>query len=122
MAEALSFMPWLRWPPLHHGHEGGEIGVGAAVGLDVGEAAAEELLGALDGEVFDLVVEAAAAVVARTGVAFGIFIGEDGAGGFHDGGGDVVLAGDQLEGGLLAALFEGDEFGDFWVGLCEGHR
>ena len=42
---------------LHHRHERGEVGVGPAVRLDVGELAAEELLGAVDGEVLDLVVD-----------------------------------------------------------------
>jgi hypothetical protein len=58
--------------------QGGEVGVGAGVALDVGERAAEHLLGAVDGEVFDLVVEAAAAIVASAGEAFGVLVGEAG--------------------------------------------
>jgi hypothetical protein len=99
----------------------GEVGVGAAVGLDVGVAAAEQLLGALDGEGLDLVVEAAALVVAGAGITFGVLIGQDGAGGLHDGRRDVVLAGDQLEGVVLALLFLLDEVKDLVVGGLQAH-
>ncbi len=102
---------------VHEGHEGGEVSVGAGVGLDVGEAAVEELFCAVDGEGFDLVVVATGLVVASVGVTFGVFVGEAGACGGHDGRGDVVFGGDELEGGFLTFCLEGDEFGDLRVGL-----
>ena len=64
---------------LEDGHVGGGVGLGAGVGLDVDVLGAEELFGAVAGEVFDDVGELAAAVVALAGVAFGVFVGEDGA-------------------------------------------
>ena len=80
-----------------------------------------KLLGAVDGDIFDLVVIPAATVVACAGIPFGIFIGKDGARGFEDGGRDVVLAGDQFERGLLPLAFEADQLGDFGIGLGDGH-
>ena len=51
------------------------VGLGTGMRLHVGPGGAEELLRTLDGEAFHLVDELATAVVAATGVAFGIFIG-----------------------------------------------
>ena len=102
------------------GHEDGLVGLAAGVGLDVDVVAVEEFLGAIAGEVFDDVDELAAAVVAAAGVAFGVFVGEGRGGGGHDGGGDVVFAGDEFEGGFLAAGFVGDGLPECGVGLGVG--
>ncbi len=73
------------------------------MGLHVGVFGAEDLLGAIAGEVLDDVGELAAAVIALAGVAFGVLVGEDRAGGFEDGFADEVFRGDQFEAFMLAA-------------------
>ena len=70
--------------------------------LHVGEAAAEQSLGALASQVLDLIVPLAAAVVALARIALGVLVGHPAAGGVHDHGADVVLAGDELKRRLLA--------------------
>jgi hypothetical protein len=102
---------------IQHREEDRAVGLRPTVRLDIGEFAAEELLGAFDGQGFDLVVEAAPLVVARVGVPFSVFVGQNGAGGLENGGRDVVLAGNQLERRLLAALFLLDQFENLRVGL-----
>ena len=96
----------------------GFVGVGAGMGLDVGMVGMEELLGALNGEGFNFVHVFVAAVVALTGVAFAIFVGEDGAHGFQNVGGDIVLAGDEFKAVALADFFLMDEceHGVGWFG------
>ena len=84
---------------------GGLIGLRTGVGLHVGVLGVEELFGAVAGEVLDDVGEFAAAVVALAGVAFGVLVGEDAAGGFEDGFGGEIFAGDQFEAGVLAIGF-----------------
>ena len=86
------------------------------MGLDVDVIGVEELFGAGSGEVFDDVGVLAAAVVALAGVAFGVFVGEDGACGFEDGAADEVFRGDHLEAFVLAIDFIGDLGGDLGVG------
>ena len=90
---------------LQHGGVGGLIGLRAGVRLDVGVLGAEELLGAVARQVLDDVGELAAAVVALAGIAFGVLVGEDAAGGFEDRLGGEVLAGDQFEARILALGF-----------------
>ena len=87
----------------HHRHERGLVGGAARVRLHVGEAAAEQLLGALDGEVLGLVDVLAAAVVAVAGIAFGVLVGEHAARRLEHGARDDILRGDQLDLVLLAA-------------------
>ena len=72
-------------------HVGGGVGLRAGVRLDVGVVGAEEAFGAVAGEGFDDVGVLAATVVALSGVAFGVFVGEDGACGLEDGAADEVL-------------------------------
>ena len=76
---------------LDEGGVGSLVGLGAGVGLHVGVASAEELAGAVAGEVLDEVDLLAAAVVALAGVALGVLVGEDGAHSLHDGGAGDVL-------------------------------
>ena len=52
------------------------VGVGAAVGLDIGMVRAEELAGPLPGDVLHHVHALAAAVVPLAGVALGVLVGE----------------------------------------------
>ena len=102
------------------GHVGGGVGLGAGMGLDVGMIGPEELPGSITGEVFDDVGELAAAVVALAGIAFGVFVGEDGACGFEDGAADEVFRGDHLEAVVLTFDFVLDLQGD--LGVAGGQR
>src|SRR5262245_29800594 len=78
---------------------------------------AEQPPGALDGQALDHVGEFTAAVVAFARIAFGVFVGEDRAGGFQDGLGDEVFRGDQLEAFVLAAGFVLNRRVDFRIGF-----
>ena len=98
------------------------VGLRAGVRLHVDVLAAEDLLGAVAGEVLDDVGVLAAAVVAAAGVALGVFVGEDGAGCLEDGFGDEVFAGDHLQALVLAEGFVVKGGGDVRVGLGEGER
>ena len=92
------------------GEVGGDIGLGSVMGLDVRVVGAEKLLGAVDSEFFGYVHVFAAAVIALAGIAFGVFICEDGAEGFEDGFGGVIFGGDELQVLLLAQDFALDGF------------
>src|SRR5690606_27722146 len=85
----------------------------AVMGLDVGVVGAEELPGAVDGQLLRHVDVLAAAVVALAGVPLGVLVGELAALGLHDPRAGVVLAGDQLDVVLLAAVLGGDRRGQF---------
>ena len=88
---------------LEQREEHGLVGLGAGMGLDIGEAAVEEALGPVDGEFFGHIHIFAAAVVAPAGIALGVFVGQDRALGLQHGLGDDVLGGDELDIVLLAA-------------------
>ena len=87
---------------LAEGEEDGEVGVRAAVGLDVRVLRAEELLGPLARDVLDDVDVRTAAVVAFSGVALGVLVGEDAARREEHGLRDDVFGGDELDVVLLA--------------------
>jgi len=87
------------------------------VGLDVGVVGAKEGLGPVDGELLHDVDVFAAAVPAFAGVAFGVFVGEAGALGLHDGAAGEVLRRDQLDVLKLPFAFGGDGLGQFGVDL-----
>ena len=83
---------------------GGHVGLGARMGLDVDVLGARvERQRPLLGEQLGDVDELAAAVVALAGQALGVLVRQPAALGLHDGGGDVVLARDQLDVVVLAA-------------------
>ena len=98
------------------------VGLRAGVRLHVDVLAAEDLLGAIAGQVLDHVGVLAAAVVAAAGVALGVFIGEDGAGRLEHCFGDEVFAGNHLQPLVLAEGFVVKGGGDVGVGLGEGER
>ena len=50
------------------------VGLRPGMRLDIGEAAPEQLLGALDREAFGHIDKGAAAVIAAAGIAFGVFV------------------------------------------------
>ena len=97
----------------------GHVGLAARVGLHVGVLGAEELLGAVAGQVLDHVDELAAAVVAPARIALGVFIGQHAADGLHDGGAGVVFAGDHLQAVVLALDLAGDGGPNFRVFLFD---
>ena len=105
-----------RVPVLAQGLIDGEVGLGAGVGLHVGVIGAEEFLCPLDGDVLHHVHALAAAVVALAGVALGVLVGEDGAGGGQDGGADDVLRGDELDVLLLPVILGTDGLPHLRVG------
>jgi hypothetical protein len=90
------------------------------VRLHVGEAAAEQPLGALDGQPLHLVHVLAAAVVAVARIALGVLVGEHAARRLQHGAGDDVLGGDQLDLVLLASELATDGAGDLRVPPVEG--
>ena len=98
------------------------VGLGAGVGLHVDVVAAEDLFGAVAGQILNDVSVLAAAVVATAGVALGIFVGEDGTGRLQHCFGDEVLAGNHLQPLVLAEGFVVKGGGDVGVGLGEGER
>ena len=77
-------------------------------------------LGAVDGELFGDIDDLAAAVVAAAGIAFRVFVGQDGALGLQHGGGDDVFRGDQLDLILLAGEFAADGERQFRIAVGEG--
>ena len=70
--------------------------------LHIGKLAAEELLGAVAGEVLNSVVKLAASVVTLARVTLGVLVGQPRSCRMHDLGRYMVLAGDELERGRLA--------------------
>ncbi len=89
------------------------------MGLNVGGVGAKQLLHAVDGQLLGHIHMFAAAVVAATGVALGVFVGELGALSRHDGGRGVVFAGDQLDVVFLARVLELDGGKQLGVGLLD---
>ena len=90
----------------------------AGMRLNVRVFGVEELLRPVSGERFqDVSGVLAAAVVAFAGVAFGVLIGVNAGGRLHDGFGGEVLAGDQLNAGVLALDFLLDEVVDVRIYL-----
>ncbi|MCY1438595.1 hypothetical protein D9M71_548010 [compost metagenome] len=89
------------------------VGRGAGVRLDVGVVGAEQLLGAIDGQLLDLVDVLAAAVVALGRITLGVLVGQPAALCLHDALAGVVLRGDQFEVVFLTGilgLHRGEQF------------
>src|SRR5438270_4359751 len=83
--------------------------------LDVGVLGAEEGLGAVDGELLDLVDHLASAVVALPRQSLGVLVGQGRPGRLEHRLGDEVLAGDQLQPVGLPRRFLPDQLRDFGV-------
>ena len=107
---------------LHQRQEHALIGLAAGIRLHVGEAAVEQLAGALDRQLLGDVDELAAAVIAPARIALGVFVGHHRALRLQHGAGDDVLRGDQLDLVALAAEFELDRPGDLGIGVGERRR
>ena len=93
----------------------GRVGLGAGVRLHVDVIGAEDLLGAVSGQVFGHVDELAAAVVAMAGIALGVFIGKHAAHRLHHRGAGVVFRGDHFQAVALPFDFAGDGGPNFGV-------
>ena len=104
---------------LQQRHHHRAIGLCAGMRLDVGETAAEQLLGALDRQRLDRVGRRAALVIAAAGIAFGIFVGQHRALRLEHRLADDILRRDQLDLGLLAAQLVADPVLDRGVGFAE---
>ena len=87
--------------------------------LHIDELAVEQLLGAVDGKLLGDIDVNAAAIVAAPRIAFGVFVGQDAALGFHHRDRDDVLRGDQLDAILLALQLVADGGGEFRIRLGE---
>ena len=81
------------------------VHLAAGIGLDVGEIATKQLLGALDGEFFGDINELAAAIIALARIALGIFVGHDRALRFKHGARHDVFRRDQFDLVPLTAEF-----------------
>ena len=126
--------PWVRWPPassdmprmvspgLVSASITAPLACAPRMRLDVGEAAAEQLLGALDRQRLDRVRGRAALIIAPARIAFGIFVGEHRALRLEHGARDDILRRDQLDLVLLAVELGGDRVGDRAVGLRAAGR
>ena len=82
---------------LNHRRVGGLVGLRARMRLHVDVFRAKQLLRAITRQRLHLIGDLAAAVVAAAGVAFGVFVREDAAGGFENRLGSKIFAGDQLQ-------------------------
>ena len=96
------------------------VGLRPGVRLHVGERAVEELPGAGDGQALGHVDMLAAAVVAPSGIALRVLVGEHRALGFQHRTGDDVLRGDQLDPVLLAMQLVLNALREGVVGLGQG--
>ena len=84
---------------LERGHVHRDVSLRAGMGLNVGMLGPEQRLGAVNRELLGFIREFAAAVIALSGVALGVLVGEDRAHGFKDGFRNKVLRGDKLDAG-----------------------
>jgi hypothetical protein len=89
------------------------------VRLDVGVTGAEQLAGAVDGQLLDHVDVLAATVVALAWVAFGVLVGQLAALGLHHLGAGVVFRGDQLDVVFLTLRFALHGGAECWVEIGE---
>jgi len=92
------------------------------VRLDVHIFGVEELLRAFAGQVFHFVGILTATVIAAAGIAFGVLIGEDAAGGFKHRFGGEVFACDQFNLGVLTTRLLEDELMDKGIDFSERAR
>src|SRR6202012_1346025 len=92
------------------------IGVGARMGLHIGVGRAEQLAGAVDGDLLDDIDIFAAAVIALAGIALGILVGQDRALRFQHRLGNDVLGRDQLDLVALAVQLVLNRIEDVGIG------
>ena len=93
------------------------IGLSTGVWLHVGIFCMEEFLGTVNGDLFGLVHDFAAAIVSFAGIAFSVFVGQAGSHGLHHFGADEVFGCDEFDSAELAAVFFLNEIEDLCVSL-----
>ena len=98
----------------------GHVGLGTGVGLHVGMIPAENFQHTVNGELFHFVHHLATAIPALAGIAFRVFIGQQGALGFPDGGRSEIFGGNQLNVVAFPASFLLDEARQFRVRPLQG--
>ena len=98
-----------------HGH----IRLRAGVRLNVGVIRAEEPRHAVDVQTLDLIDVRTAAVVARAGIALGVFVRQVAAHGLHHGRAREILGRDQLQMVALAPQLPLHGGVQFWVGQLQ---
>src|SRR5215831_7212673 len=104
---------------LHQRHKNFGVGGSAGMRLHIGEAAPEQPCCALDRQPLGNVDELAAAVIAFSRQALGVFIGEHGALRLKHGAADDILRCDQFDIVALAAEFELYRLGNFRIAFAE---
>ena len=108
---------------LQQGEVNGHVGLGAAVGLDVGVLGAEKFPGPIDGQGLDDVDVLAAAIVAAAGVALGVLVVHYAGLGFQDSLAGIVFGSDKDHAIALAGVFQFNGAGDRRVLLGkQGHK
>ena len=105
---------------LEQGKVHGGVGLRAGMGLHIGVVGAKEFLGALAGQILDLIDELTAAIVALAGIALGVLVRQVGTHRLHDGGADEVFRSDQFNVRLLTLQFALHGGINFRVGLLDG--
>ena len=89
----------------------------ARMRLDIGELGTEQFAGAVDGELLGDIDMLAPAIIAATGIALGIFVGQDRALRLKHGGRDDILRGDEFELIALPAQFRLDRRIDLRIAI-----
>ena len=97
------------------GQVGGHVGLRTGMGLYVGIFAAEELPGAINGELFGHIHIFATAVVSLARIAFGVLVGQHAALRFAHGRRDEVFRRDEFQFTHLTIGFQNDRAGQFRV-------
>ena len=96
------------------GEKDGRVGLRSGVRLHVGIGGTKKTADAVDGHLLHLVHHLTTTVVTLAGIAFGIFVGQDGTHGAHHLVADKVFAGDEFDAAHLALLLGIDKSKDFF--------
>jgi hypothetical protein len=104
----------------HHGKIHGHIRLGPGMRLHIGVLCAEELHSSLPGQLFNLIDEHAAAVIALPRISFRVLVGEDAALGLHDCRRGKILRRNQFKAVFLTISFLCNDLEYFFVGVLEG--
>ena len=97
-----------------------DVGLGSRVRLHIGMIGTEQFAGTRAGMFFRFVDHFAAAVVASTGIALCVLVGEYRSLSGQHRIADDVLACDEIDLTLLTGFFSDDDCGDFGVSLLNG--
>ena len=101
----------------HQGQEDRFVRLRTGMRLHIGVPAAEQRLHALDRDPLGYIDMLAAAIIAATGITFGVFVRQDRSRRFQDGLADDVFRRDQFDLVLLPSALGGQCGEKVWVGL-----